>query len=88
MVPFSPLDVSRRLARFRVALFVVSAVGFAIVAALILLSPSQTGFVLAGPLLILPWGLACSTLSNSRLSSIVGLSVAGVGLIWPALFLL
>jgi hypothetical protein len=88
MVPFSPLDISRRLARLRIALFVVSALGFIVVAALILMSPSQLGFVLAGPLLILPWGLACSALSDSRLSSIVGLSVAGVGLIWPLLFLI
>lgn len=72
-------------------IFALSAVlGLCAMGLTLFLVPSNLGFALAGPLVIIPWCLTSISFSRNPtyLSLLFALFGCGVGLVWPAIVLL
>lgn len=82
------LQLSSSLFPHRWRLLAISMAGLLICVALFFLAHSAIGFALAGPLVLLPWGLMCVARAKYALQSAFFLALATFGLAWPLIVLL
>jgi hypothetical protein len=87
MSALDALTEKLRAKRFWIVVGLVT--GVLISGALIALAPSQIGFVLAGPLVIFPWGLLCIAFARRPSAPMVAFFavLAMCGLAWPLLYI-
>lgn len=81
-------QLSSLLFPHRRRLLAISMAGLLICIALFFLARSALGVALAGPLVLLPWGLMCVARSRYAFQSAFFLVLAALGLAWPFIVLL
>ncbi len=81
-------QLSASLFPYRWRLLAISMAGLLVSVALIFLARSTLGFALAGPLVLLPWGLMCVARSRYTFLSAFFLILVALGIAWPFIVLL
>jgi hypothetical protein len=81
-------QLSASLFPYRRRLLAIAMAGLLVCVALIFLAPSKLGFALAGPLVLLPWGLMCLARSRYTLLSAFFLILVALGIAWPFIVVL